>query len=511
MEKSNETDLSKSTKLKLLHCIIYPGIVNNVECALNKLGGLGEIANAFHHDDATLSVNLIKSEFGPALCGIKNYSRSLVVSMKTKCKVNKKTGVRTIVGVQSVNVIGVVQKTFKFTSMMDFVYLPTSPNCSELWRSKECLDMQWALNKDASLFLLPNKLSKHNEPQLDFYDLVNLKKLDMLSKKHRLRPYLRNFTKNNRFEDQDLPPVPIDLLKYCLTVKMFSPDEKRLIDRLFEKRPIWVKPALIHFVKVINKEKMKYLLPTTGYFTTTGPFRRMWVRHGYNYHNDPSNYIYQVIEIRNNWLDDHHPANPKKTKLKIQNYNPSSAEKQFYFTPNSIPLSIVANYQLCDIHLPEVQEMLKNPTLSTICSRNAGWLSKELIEDIRAVMYKYLENAWQKYLAGDISLSESEHTKLYNDYMEEDNLDNTRQKITKKLEEGLKQIGKDNEKLNDEFDTVVEDYKDKYDEWATLDRDELAKIIFADTRINKAEENNSNPCSEDEFDDFKIDTLNLSI
>lgn len=278
MESLEETKSISAPKLKCLNCVIYPGIVNNVERAIDNLGGIDVIAHSFESPDTVLSVNLVKSEFGPPLPGNKNYERSFLVSVKTKYKVNKKTGEKTCIDVLPTQVIGFIQKTFTFTNIVDFVYFPLKSNFSELWRSNKLFDMDWALKKDVSLALLPSRLSKFNEPQTDFYDHVDLKKLDMLSKKHKLRPYVRSFTKNNRFDDTDLPPMPLDLLKYCLSVKMFSPDEKRLIDRLFEKRPIWVKPALFQFAKVINKEKMKYLLPTTGYFTVAGPFRRMWVR-----------------------------------------------------------------------------------------------------------------------------------------------------------------------------------------------------------------------------------------
>lgn len=278
MELSEEIKIPSPSKLKYLNCVLYPGIVNNPKQAIENLGGIDEIAYAFENPEIALSVNLVKSDFGPPLTGNKNYDRSLLVSVKTKYKVNKNTGEKICVEVLPAQIIGFIHKTFTFTNIVDFVFFPIEPNCSELWCKNKLFDLDWALEKDVPLALLPSKLSKFNEPQTDFYDRINLKKLDMLSKKHKLRPYVRNFTKNNRFEDSDLPPMPLDLLKYCLTAKMFSPDEKRLMDRLFEKRPIWVKPALFHFAKVINKEKMKYLLPTTGYFTTTGPFRRMWVR-----------------------------------------------------------------------------------------------------------------------------------------------------------------------------------------------------------------------------------------
>jgi len=276
MESTEDKEVSNSFKLKPLNCVIYPGIVNNAERAINNLGGIDEIAHAFESPEAVLSVNLIKSEFGPSLAGNKKYERSLLVSVKTKYKVYKKTGEKVFIKVLPAQIIGFVQKTFKFTSIVDYTYFPSKPNCSELWNTNKLFDMNWALEKNVPPTLLPSKLSKFNEPQSDFYDLLDTKKLEMLIRKQ--KPFLRKFTKNSHYEDIKLPSMPLDLLKYCLAANMFSPDEKRLLDRLFEKRPIWVKPALFHFAEVISNEKMKYLLPTTGYFTTTGPFRRMWVR-----------------------------------------------------------------------------------------------------------------------------------------------------------------------------------------------------------------------------------------
>lgn len=216
-----------------------------------------------------------------------------------------------------------------------------------------------------------------------------------------------------------------------------------------------------------------------------------------------------MIEIRNQWFDDHNSSNPKKARFKIEDYDLSTAKKQFYFSPNSFPLSIVANYQLCDIHLPKVQEMLKNVSLSDTCSKHSGWFKKEFIDEIRSVMYEYLERAWQKYLIGDLQPCDDEHFKLYSEYAEEDNLDYTRQKITKELENDIDESSLNEDENDESF--FINNIKDKYDHWATLDREELAKIIFSDTRIKtEPEVLNSNPCSDDEdYVGFKMDNLDI--
>lgn len=123
-------------------------------------------------------------------------------------------------------------------------------------------------------------------------------------------------------------------------------------------------------------------------------------------------------------------------------------------------------------------------------------------------MYKYLESAWQKYLMGELSLNDTEQIKLYKDYMEEDNLDYTRQRITKILE-GHEESNQDSEE-NDEINFENEGPNDEYDKWAALDRDELAKIVFSDSRV-KTEAINSNPGSDNEYDvDFKINNLSVT-
>lgn len=203
--------------------------------------------------------------------------------------------------------------------------------------------------------------------------------------------------------------------------------------------------------------------------------------------------------------------NSIKARLDAEDSNLNTAEKQFYFTPNSFPLSINANYQLCDIHLTEVKEMLKNASLSETCSRHSGWLTKEFLDNIRSIMYGYLEKAWQKYLTGDLHPCDSEHLKLYSDYMEEDKLDYTRQLITKKLENVINKNSQ-HEDEHDEISLENDVVKDKYEQWATLDREELAKIIFSSTPHIKTEPeaSNSNLCSDDEDDvDFKMENLDV--
>lgn len=48
----------------------------------------------------------------------------------------------------------------------------------------------------------------------------------------------------------------------------------------------------------INSEKLKYILPTLAYYFTTGPWRIMWVRFGYDPRKDFESRYYQQLDYR---------------------------------------------------------------------------------------------------------------------------------------------------------------------------------------------------------------------
>ena len=66
---------------------------------------------------------------------------------------------------------------------------------------------------------------------------------------------------------------------------------------MFKTRPIWTRVAL-----VMNLDQpgqyLKIILPAVAYYTLTGPWRRVWVRFGYDPRKDPQAKIYQVVDFR---------------------------------------------------------------------------------------------------------------------------------------------------------------------------------------------------------------------
>lgn len=69
------------------------------------------------------------------------------------------------------------------------------------------------------------------------------------------------------------------------------------LQKLFEQRPIWSKSALSVVLKYGN-DNLKYLLPVVGYYFSTGPWRNLWVRFGYDPRQNPNSFIYQTFDYR---------------------------------------------------------------------------------------------------------------------------------------------------------------------------------------------------------------------
>lgn len=81
------------------------------------------------------------------------------------------------------------------------------------------------------------------------------------------------------------------LLKF-VTVEQFNE-----VKELFDNRPIMTKMYISYITKISN-EKLKYILPLLSYYYTTGPWRVMWVRFGYDPRKDFESRYYQQMDYR---------------------------------------------------------------------------------------------------------------------------------------------------------------------------------------------------------------------
>lgn len=57
---------------------------------------------------------------------------------------------------------------------------------------------------------------------------------------------------------------------------------------MFDERPVWTKAALTYGAVGVEKNAMRFILASTAYYFTTGPWRNAWVRIGYDPRLDPN-------------------------------------------------------------------------------------------------------------------------------------------------------------------------------------------------------------------------------
>lgn len=96
-----------------------------------------------------------------------------------------------------------------------------------------------------------------------------------------------------------IPQKPIDPTSALdfLKLKFVKIEQYNLVKELFDRRPVVSKMVASYETKIPN-DKLKYILPTLGYYYTTGPWRIMWVRFGYDPRKDFESRYYQQLDYR---------------------------------------------------------------------------------------------------------------------------------------------------------------------------------------------------------------------
>ncbi|KAF5188248.1 General transcription factor 3c polypeptide [Thalictrum thalictroides] len=79
-------------------------------------------------------------------------------------------------------------------------------------------------------------------------------------------------------------------------------DLQMAVSTLFDERPIWPTLSLNHHLLdkgvTLGGHLLKRLLFRTAYYFSTGPYRRLWIRKGYDPRKDPESRVYQRIDFR---------------------------------------------------------------------------------------------------------------------------------------------------------------------------------------------------------------------
>lgn len=197
----------------------------------------------------------------------------------------------------------------------------------------------------------------------------------------------------------ECPPDGISLPD-MLMVKFVSVEQLNQVRDMFAARPIMSKMYISWQTKIPN-EKLKYILPLLSFYYTTGPWRIMWVRYGYDPRKDFESRYMQQLDFRvrffvsaNNAIAVDRKRNPFKGRRKRGNNTSNDVDvvklDYPFFDHDTMPKSrSCIIYQFCDIRVPRIQEMLDKiptPLSGAVCNEKSGWLPANFEEQCRTIM-----------------------------------------------------------------------------------------------------------------------------
>jgi len=330
--------------------IEYPGIVQNLDKALDTMGGMDSIDHVFKSEKDRLELKFRRADpLAHPAYGDRVTKKCLVLRIKKLQPAGAKPARptrRKTSGQQSaseeakfdVQVLGKIQTGFCFETLAEFQWLPMqrtnlvetikSDDLSKgitLRRTPESLNPEYCsilddilpiknpfdgtmktFNPDAPLLILPAIFSRFDTPRdihqpqpkfrnkemrEEYERQQRLSIIGRTRKKRSTMSYLLNFG------DPIPQEAPERLIKERETL---SPQEHSIVPRLrecFEKQKIWSKAGICYELNCTLLD-VKYTLPLVAYHWLTGPFRTMWVKYGYDPHKDPSSKIMQTLDFR---------------------------------------------------------------------------------------------------------------------------------------------------------------------------------------------------------------------
>ena len=244
--------------------------------------------------------------------------------------------------------LGSTNRIDTYTQLADFSYTPPDPQRHIYTQSisKQTNPQQYNFECNPSVSLIEAKLAAKEE-------LGDVSSVAFL-----------------RFRDKDAPPE--QPTPYMLNQQQ-DDELVRKVKELFIARPIWQRAAL---EEALGDDKagvwrLSHAIRLASYLFLDGPWRKCYVRFGYDPRTDSNAKRLQMIDFRDPFLkaggDDTKGGNPD-----IHFRKPPSNRSQLY--------------QLCDIEDPGIQALLAGETKRVSADPHTGWLTDMEIDSIRNQM-----------------------------------------------------------------------------------------------------------------------------
>ncbi|XP_019174383.1 PREDICTED: general transcription factor 3C polypeptide 5-like isoform X2 [Ipomoea nil] len=155
---------------------------------------------------------------------------------------------------------------------------------------------------------------------------------------------------------------------------------QKAVSKFFDERPVWAKESLTELLLEkgieLREGMLKRLLFREAYYFSQGPFRRLWIRKGYDPRTDPESRIYQSVDFR-------------VSQPSLQRYCEAQAESGVKLRWKDIcsfkvfPSKCQTSLQLFELVDDYIQEEIKKPPKKTTCSCQTGWFASNVLKSIR--------------------------------------------------------------------------------------------------------------------------------
>ncbi|XP_031623492.1 general transcription factor 3C polypeptide 5-like [Contarinia nasturtii] len=388
----------------------YPGRVENADNMVKTLGGLTNISKVIcNMDKKRLDLTFRPDDvFAKPIYGDLKPASGLLLKVVYRRRRRDIPGPSTeeeeTNDEPKIDVIGVIRSMFKFDGLCDYQYLPIGTNLAthkaefiyDDIMPNGLLSPDWLTddaNNDIPYFFPPPSFTRVDTPQDSFFKKDRSKGLnkDQSSPFESAESTIIGMSRTRRFKHACyIPfsltnPIPekaqFQALK-MLKFKFITNEQFNMIKEYLDRQPIWLRSSLAYETK-IPRQKLKIILPSLAYYFTTGPWRLMWVRFGYDPRKDFTSRYYQTLDyrIRSNTLKEK-IARSRKTKTEPENIYP-------YFEVDRLPETRQSFYRYCDVHVPKIQEMLDKiptPLSGAICNEKTGWLPPNFDDNCREIL-----------------------------------------------------------------------------------------------------------------------------
>ncbi|KAL1235857.1 General transcription factor 3C polypeptide [Trichinella pseudospiralis] len=278
---------SKSSSGEEFMVICYPGIVKNVDKALESLGGMKEIEK---HKAGSLELNFHRKSnvFSRPALSRHREGAFLIIRARRLIQASPSSSEQATYSVQLENEDGQYSEIYS-------ALVPSTKEQAERWFT--------APIPDPELFLIPfsfTRLCTVSETilsrEVTSYDLetpgrtAESVRIGDSARKNR-RTYTRMAAATDEF-----PAEPSPLAMKQVKRNTFDPAVHEALEKAFSERPMWLKYSLIVKLK-LDERDVRRLLPKFAFHIISGPWGRNWCRYKYDPREDTNSWKFQTMHF----------------------------------------------------------------------------------------------------------------------------------------------------------------------------------------------------------------------